>query len=89
MDISVHHKTETNANREKGHRPKQRKKRRVERRKTSADRRRLVNDGIVVRLSTSPEERRERSDRRQNFTPPHILQSAQQSSVSVFVDTVA
>ena len=91
MDITVHHKTETTTNREKGQDPKRKNKRKIERRKASRDRRSSVNDGIFVSLSTYPDDRRSKSDRRQGFTPPHIVAETVKHNTqdSLLVDTIA
>ena len=89
MEILVHQNSEATANREKVQDPTRKKKRRVERRKSSTDRRSLTNDGIVVNLSTSSNDERSRFDRRQRFVPPHISRESQQRPSSVFVDIIA
>ena len=89
MDILVHHQREITTNREKGQDSSRKNKRKTERRKSARDRRRSVNEGIVVSLSTSEDNRRLCLERRQCFFPPHILESAKRRSGNSFVDIVA
>ena len=89
MDILVHQQTETTTNCEKEQVPLRSKKRKVERRKSSRDRRSSVYDGVVVSLSSKGCSRRARIERRQCFTPPPIEAAARNRFGSAYVDIVA
>jgi hypothetical protein len=89
MDILVPQKREATTNPEKLQAPKRKKKRKSERRKSTMDRRSSMNDGIVVSLSTSPNDKRSRFDRRQCFVPPNSSRAPREYVRSIFVDVVA
>lgn len=90
MDILVHSQREATRNPEKGQVLSRKNSSKNERRKSARDRRRSVNEGIIVSLSTEPNNRRSCLDRRQFFIPPNIAESSQQRmSGANFVDIVA
>lgn len=90
MDMTVYHKTEIAAKNEPAPRIPRSKGGKRDRRKTRRDRRRSVNEGVFVKLSTHDDRRSTNQERRRHFfVSPLLAGSSHSEPGRGFLDIIA